>query len=560
MKKHSLLMLLPCALIATGCSGLAKGSVFNKKFIKQNFASNPVVTEYEVKAPERVNLNLGEGVTASKCYSGGSSDLLEVTKDGKYGRFCLTSNTYTIPLSAEITTMGNVQTPAGGIRMFAGTKQVDGKTVGMVFDDYGNKIYEGPNGAPLSVGQIFKISRSEAEKNSKEYFYEKIILGSDTVCYAFYNVDRTLSKVLTPDEFFEKYPFEAYGESLADFGHKELRYKTAAVNGETRYSVFNTKKAKFVSSFVIPEGAVSRMVGNTIVYQIRDLLPARAEKFDYNIGDAKYNVETFSVNYLTGKVSKINTKLLLNTTTFTDQKNEKGYNKYLLLEQVQQINKDKTISTVEKDLIVNEKLKVVADVSGINYKSLRLFDEKHLVSDNGFIYDFKLKETGYSGSNTPVISVGNKKTIIDYTGKYLVSPIYDSITLLCEGKYYLFETEDAFKFGKINEKGAVEFYKELSKTDYSSHPASYGSFEQFKLFTKVSDSSRVMFDARTGEELTMINPDDGSTNLDMMSPATNCGYSLGGSVCFYNQAYSKDGSYYMIRHYVKLTYDFPSMK
>ena len=110
MKKRSLLVLLPLAIIASGCSGnLKKGSIFNAKFMKQNFASAPVAVGYEYKAPEKVDLNLGEGVTVSK-YMGGTYDVLTVIKDDVKGYYCLTTNTFAIPLSAGLTSLDSVYT------------------------------------------------------------------------------------------------------------------------------------------------------------------------------------------------------------------------------------------------------------------------------------------------------------------------------------------------------------------------------------------------------------------------------------------------------------------
>ena len=566
MKKRSLLVLLPLAIIASGCSGnLKKGSIFNAKFMKQNFASAPVAVGYEYKAPEKVDLNLGEGVTVSK-YMGGTYDVLTVIKDDVKGYYCLTTNTFAIPLSAGLTSLDSVYTGTTAqmpksLKFYSGSKVVEDRTVKMVFDDYGNKLYEGHYTGPVQV-PMSEVSRYDFDGN--EYYVATVIVGEAVVSYAYYNVDRTLKEVLTREEYYKKFPYEAYGASLVDFGHKELRYKSVEQSGEYRYSVYNTKKGKYVSSFVVPQAAIKpHFIGDYLIYQIRRQLPDRAEKYDVNVNDTKYNVETYRVNYLNGKSSKIKTDLYFaSSAAETQQKNEKGVKKYLYFEQIQQINKDKTLSLVERDIVVNEKLKIVADVTGINYRYLKLFDKDHLISTNNVIYDFKLKETGVVASNNPghIVGVNGKYGIADYSGKYVVAPIYDSIELVAEENCYLFETATSWKFGKVNEKGGVDYTRELLKTEYEKYTGSplVGQFEKFRAFVRTSDSEKVMFDAITGQEIAMVQPLEGSVSYDMMSPEYYLG--LASSIKVHLEAYKKDDSYYMIRHYQKINYAFPSMK
>ena len=566
MKQRSLLMLLPFALLVTGCSGnLKKGNIFNAKFMKQNFASAPEEVSYEYKAPEKIDLNFGEGVTSvTKTIQ--SNDILKVEKGDIKGLFCLETNSFAIPLSEELTTLHDVITPNNQgvekLRFYSGKKTVDDKVTRMVFDDYGNKLYEGAIESPLGVG-LSHVNRYLFD--GKEYIQAKIILGDATVAYAYYNIDRSFKEVITREEFYKRNPYEEYGDSLVEFGHKELRYKAVNVNGETRVSVYNTKKGKYVSSFVIPQAAEgTSIVGDSIIYQIRDRLPDRATKYDVNINEAKYNISTYSVSYLNGKSRKINTKLYLGEVAFkTEQKNEKGIKKFLYLEQVRQITKDKTLSNVQKDLIVNEKLKVKADVTGINYRSLKLFDKEHLISNNKVIYDFKLKETGVIGDllEKNIVRVSNRYTLVDHTGKYLVAPIYRSIKLVAENKYYILETEEAFKFAKV-EGSSVSFLGEVLKSEYEEADEStkVGSFAKFKVYIQKSDSEKVMFDVTSGQKIEMVKPLEGSASISTMDPKVEHYTQLAESLKLREDVYEKDGSYYAIRYYQKVTFDFPSMK
>ena len=572
MKQRSLMMLLPFALIVTGCSGnLKKGKLFNEKFVKQNFLPE-VTAKYEYANPEKINIDFGEGTSVSKFYPGGAIDVFKVTKDDKEGLYSIATNRFVIPLDAGVTptdvNSGSPQQRPDRIKIYKGTKEVDGKTYTHLFDDYGNKLYEGTVGGPLTVTPSF-VPKSERE--SKGYLAQKIVVGSSFVAVAYYNVDRTFKEVITAEEYFKRNPYSSYGISLEEYGHPELLRHKDEHSGGTRYSIFNTKKGKYVSSYVIPDSALCvRTMGDHVIYQTRNQLPSRAEKYDVSIGEDKFNYETYSVNYLTGKTSKIKTNFLLNTAANKDaedevsQKNAKGVIKYTFMSQIQEIGDNKAVSLVKKDVILDEKLKVVADVTGVDYESLTLFDSKHLVSSKGVIYDFELKETAMfekaDEDDYNVATVNGKKTIISATGKYLVEPIYNSIKLLSEDKYYLLELDNEYKFGKLTNEGEVNVYGSILKTDYTVYNTDnkYGNFEKFKVFIKNSDSSKVTFDAATGEIIDVAREaGDSAINLHTNAPVKE----LASSLLFYGSLFKRsDGSFYMIRHQQKINYEYAPAK
>ena len=565
MKKNSLLMLLPFALLVTGCSGkLEKGNLFNAKFMKQNFDSERKAVKYEYQAPTKIDLNLGEGVTVVKNMA--SSDILDVSKDGKKARFSLATNSFAIPLSAELTSLDSVITSTP-IRIYSGTKTVEEKTVTMVFDDWGNKLYEGPATGPKAASKT-EISRLLA--NGNEYLRINIIIGASVEAYAYYDVNNNFIRAITAKEFYEENPFDKYGERMVDEGHQDYYYKKADYGSNYRYSVFNSKKGKYVASFVVPKDSTyitSHQIGDHIVYQIENLLPKRAEKFDFSSGENKYSVETYSVDMLTGKEKSLKTNLRLRSILDSKaQKDEKGINKYLFVEQIQEITEDKILGSVERDLILDENLKVCADVTGINYAGLQKFDnDGHYISDNNFIYDEKLKEVGFMpnpvGDN--VVRVNGKYTIVDYTGKHLVPAVYDKIDLVAEENYYIFETDEAWKFGNLSENGTVNFVKEISKEEYEEYPASpkQGNFDKFKVLKRKSDSEKVMFDVITGDSLEVVKPLEGSTNVALMNDNYYDYYERLDETIKYNvNVYSKDDAYYAICYSTKIIYELPSMK
>ena len=589
MKQRSLMMLLPFALIVTGCSGnLKKGKLFNEKFAKQNFFPD-VVANYEYTNPEKVNVSFGDGVTVNKFYPGGCGDVFKVTKDDKEGLFSTVTNAFAIPLDAGVTptnvSSGSVAQRPQRIKIYAGTKEVDGKTFTLLFDDYGNKLYEGTVGGPLTVTPSL-VAKSERE--SKGYLAQKIVVGNSFVAVAYYNVDRTFKEVITAEEYFKRNPYSSYGVSLEEYGHPELLRNEDPHSGGTRYSIFNTKKGKYVSSYVIPDSALCvRTMGDHVIYQTRNQLPSRAEKYDVSIGEDKFNYETYSVNYLTGKTSKIKTNFLLNIAANKDaedevsQKNAKGVIKYTFMSQIQEIGDNKAVSLVKKDVILDEKLKVVADVTGVDYGSLTLFDSKHLVSSKGVIYDFELKETGMFEKEDEdaynVATVNGKKTIVSATGKYLVEPIYNNIKLLLthdnednhyilsNERFYLLELDNEYKFGKLTKEGEVNVYGTILKSEYTEYVDvdpekvhNYGNFDKFKVFIKNSDSSKVIFDAATGEIIDVAREaGDSAFQLNTGNPQRE----LGDSLRVYASVFKRsDGSYYMIRHQQKIDYEYAPAK
>jgi len=570
MKQRTLLALLPFALVVTGCGssgGLEKGKLFTAKFMKQNFASEPVALSYEYKNPEKVDLNFPEGATVTKYMDGGNADVLQVVKDGKKGLFCTQTNTFAIPLDAGLDSLGTVQSGVAEqqykrVKFYTGTKNVDATTkLRMIFDDYGNKLYEGLNEGYLNVGMDFV---DKYERDEKGYLEAKVVAGSELVAVAYYNVDRTFKELISPEDFYNRNPYASFGESMAKYGHKGLRLVTNTEGGGIRNSVFDTEKHEFISSFVVPDSAVwSQVVGDSVLYQVRNQLPDRAKKYQVSIGEDKFNYETFSINYLTGKVSKIKTNLLLDTADALktkEQLDEEGLVKYLYIEQVQEIGENKVASSVKKDIILDEKLKVAADVTGIDYGSLKLFDKEHLISSKNFVYDFELKETCIFNHVDPdamrVATVNNKKTIIDAKGKYLVDPIYDSIKLVAQDNVYLLESAKEYKFATVTDEG-INLTGAISKTEYIelAGDTTLPRFEKFRYFTKLEDSSKVMFDALTGQIIEEVAPLDGSTSLHMMDGHSYLA-GLASSLKYRCDVYTKDSSVYMIRQYQKINYGY----
>jgi hypothetical protein len=555
MKKRSLLMLLPFALIITGCSGnLKKGSIFNEKFMKRNFGVE-VEETHQYVAPEKFELSLNEdGQTANLTAVG---DLIEVAKDGVLGYYSLTTNSYVLPLSLGITSgRGYVNISASGysMRLIYGTKTVEDQDTLYVFDDLGNKLYEGPKGA---FGyNMAKIPSYDVKGN--ERFLVEIRIDNAIQAVAYYNVDGSLKEVLSREEYFNKYPYQQYGNSLAGYGHPELYMKSSLSNGEYRYSIYNSKRGKYVASFSVPEAGIESGVygvGNYLYYQILEQLPERAKKYDFSDGNVKYNFTTYRVDYRNGKTKTINTKMVFADCGAIGLVNNKGISQFLLFNQVRTIEKDKVLSSVQRDVIVKQNLKEVADVTSVRLSTLTPYGKEYYVNDKGIVFDGKLREVGYirdvNNGRYHIVRIDARYGLVNHKGEYVVEPIYKSITTSAEKDYYCLESVDSWKFVKMNEKEEIETLKELSKLDYTKGAA----FTKYHLFTKTSDSSKYYVDAITGQEVEKQEAPEGAYQVFEGSVSRVFTTKVAKL-----EIYEKDGKYTVIRMQDNTVRSYPSKK
>ena len=542
-------MLLPFALIVTGCSGLGKGSIFNEKFMKRNFGE-AVKQTHQIAEPEKFDLNFEEGVTPTET---DQYDLFKVSKDGVVGYYNLLNKTYPVPLSVGITdnfkvtstaTTDTPQNPEVSLRVLSGTKEVDGNTVLLVFDDFGNKLYEGANGAVGLAASI--MSRNVAEDKERTALF--VMVGGEMKAVAFYNVDGSFKEVLTSDEFIKKFPYAQFGESLADFGHKELSYKVVELETPLhevyarRCAVYNTKKEKYIASFEIPGSAYYTIIGDNIIYQVSQNLPERAEKYDYSINDDKFLIDTYSVSLATGKTKSVKTNFVLSESDDElNLANTKGIFKYKLFEQIKEIGKDKVLSEVERDVILDQNLKEKADVTGIGFDDLVPFGDKYYANlTYGFIYDSKLREVGRTRGTViqkPHLVRDGRYGLMNHKGEYIEQPIYVNGAAIGNDGHYALATETNWKFVKVTEKEKVELIKEISKDDY----ALTGNFAKYIYATRKSDSKNVAFDVTNGQEIAIPEVAEGSefrysTIVDRFNSTVEAGMMV----------YRKDGTYTVI--------------
>ena len=542
MKKHSLLMLLPFALIVTGCGNLSKGSIFNEKFMKANFGEEYTKSS-ELVAPQRVDLALGDEINAFYPASGSNNDLIFVRKtDGKSGWFSVIENKYVLPLDDYFSSGSGIKTASGfSLRFPYNYKVVDGKEISYLYDEYGNKIFEGEGfGIALSKKDLTPLTDSDA---ATLVTVKKTVYGDQVpVAFAYYTINAQLKEVISAEEYFKRHAYSLENtESLAQYGHPELIHTYTTLGNVIRCQTFNVEKNKFVATYTVPNGSNFFRVGDYWYYQVETQVHARESKYDYLDNTTKKNIETYRVNYLNGKVSSINTKIVFSKTgTRSTLLDTKGNETLIYFANAKEILKDKTLSTTPRNIILNEKFKEVADVSGIDFKNIKPMGKYWRL--NNIVYDSKMKEVGYLASvesdDGRVTALNYGYGLVDYTGKYIVNPEWANADILDE-KYYLFYNNDLGKVYKIENEKAVELCS-LDLTKYT--PVGYTASNAHVIFEEVESSKNVVIDITNGYKTDLVEPGTG----DVYVFNVNISSKREGTLKYGARVYVNSGAYSVI--------------
>lgn len=570
MKKRALLTLLPFALVVTGCSGsLKKSSIFNKKFLDMNVffgmngtTTNPEVLNFESKfefeSQKEEVLDLGSDVTPTADLN--YDDLLVLSKaDGSKGYYNLATRKMAVPVEKwknDTIEIEDVDDWGFVARFFEAVKVEDEKEFIYIYDEFGNKVYSGENGHP-SLQPIY-VNELEDNVGARVQIY----IDGQTKAYATYAVDFSFIKAQTVEEFLAEKPYTHFSDStLARYGHPELiEVKVAETYNETRYSVFNTKKEKYISSFSIPKNiSGSRLhFGDCYYYQIVNEVHEREKKYDYNEGKKKFNVETYCVDYLTGKVSTVKTNILFKTITSNSPLvDEKGAIKYMYVTAAKFIE-GKTISPVQHNLILGDKLNVKADVSGMPFTALTKFGDYYRI--NSTVYDSKMREVGYIENyayNAHIVTVDNLAGIVDHTGKYLVEPIYDYVDYITEDNFIL-RKDDTTRVIKLNEKEEVVDIVSFTNKEYlwSTNTAS----RSHRVYEKVEDSKLYVLNLLDGTFAPQSEPETGDVPIANCEGAGALSYTISTDAFVFQRGSEYHAIYYTTHIINSLPEAFPRNK
>lgn len=581
-------MLLPFALIVTGCSGnLKKGSIFNEKFMKYNFGSETeAVASYE--AQSKVDLATGADIkTVMQVYA--QPWLLKVTKnDDKYGYFNVAENKYVLPVDE----WAGTKFLDNGIHHVVIGLTVDAESVKhfKAFDEHGGEICSGEyeneinwdltnvNLDNLNPGYVSRNEREDGEAFRSFLKIDNILRAVIT-----FNVDGSIKEVVTPEKYIEANPYlflekesgvGAYTYTYAEYGHKELIVHTYPGSTGVTNVVYNKDKGKVASQFVVPsddmvmpnvtDPADPILIGDYYYFQRYFSLNERATKYDvdYLVGgkNIKLNVETFRINYTNGKTEKVKTKFFLEDLTgYRSLYDKKGIYKLEYLDGVREIKKDKTLGE-PRSIIVNESFKEVADISGIPFgkNQIRQFGkDKYLNTVSHVVYNEKFKEVGYLASNSRISTLPAKagKALVNEFGKVIYGGAdVQEITGLSVEDYYVVGYKDKTVIVKVEEETA-KVVKELS-SDYVVGATNHGS--QALITVTDKESKKFLLDVTTGNMTEEIAKEDGSTLVgDANRRATLFGGSLYVEFTVYQRA---DKSCYVIRNATNVAISYEDFK
>ena len=550
MKKRSILFFLPLALIVTSCNGLNKGSIFNEKFMKRNFG-NTIQTSYVANGPQKSSLNLGTDISNVSSYTQG---ILQVTKsEGNSGLFSVYTNRYVLPVDKyDASGIGLINNSILNRMFFYGKKTVDGNTTITIYDEEANKLYEGKSGSVNISANVFDVTQREGN----EYGVAIIKIDSVIKNYVIYNVDRKLNRIMSAEEYLAKNQYSFDSMSLSLYGHKELMVLVSyEASVGSRLVVYNTKKDKAISSFVIPAEAVGHFsVGNHYIYQVIKPVDERAKKYDFYDSDSgeKFNFDTYSVNYLNGKEHKINTKYIFKNINDSDSLfNKNGVYKYFWASGVRKIEKDKVLSTKRETIIFNERVKPVANVSGINLESIVEFDNYYISTDSGIVYDQKMREVGKistTSNNYHIVNKNGNFGLVDHTGKFVYQPLAALINPMIDN-YYFSVCSDKMEILLMEQNEKVSVTHTFSKDIYS-YSGSTASKAHVLLNNK-EDGKNYVLDIQSGSLTLAYVPDTSDEYITSFS-----GSFVGDSISMQGSIYKSGETYYLVSSSTATQYSY----
>ena len=565
-------MLLPFSLIITGCGGLKKGSVFNEKFMQANFGDK-IEKAYEFVVPQKADLAL-EGTFNDPYFptnpdTGAQHKYLMFLRQGdKSGYFSVVENKFVLPLDNYYESGSSVKKANGFDLLFLYNFKFDEENVrtSYLYDEYGNEIFVGENGANGDGGKSLWVYKEtfEAPEGSDLKTLIKVCKGTQynnvPVAFAYYTVDAKLKEVISAEEYYKRNPYMAMKEqSLAEYGHPELTLLFHNSGGAVNYYVLNTEKQKYVSTFSTPASANIIAFSDYIFYQVEKKPHEREDSaYTYYDGAEKVNLETYRVNYLTGKEEKIKTDFVLNTIVSPTKvaiKDEKGNKTLLFLANTRQIEKDKSLSTIRRSVILDKNLKEVADLGGIDFLNIKPFGDKYWTVKY-VVYDSQMKEVGYlpdlTNVNTPRIAYDGGYGLVDYTGKYIVNPSWGMIQKLDIGEYYYASNAKVHKVFKVEDEKAIE----VGSLDIEKYtPSAATGSNAHMIVHDIEADKDLVWDMRNGTFSDIVEPGTTDNHWTIQS-VTACE----GTLTVQGNIYKKDGSFFAITSATYITKSYVSSK
>lgn len=568
--KKSLLFMLPCALALASCSGskLDKGSIFNETFMKKNFTP-----EYSLSTVKNDILNVSnisfdfDSVIADPQ----ASWLMHVVKDGKVGLFSASNNSMLVGLAEGQTINVQPVNASMATAYFVEVKTTNTETLKnyvKVIDELGNVLYDGEGQGALISGSMI----SKDQRKDKEVVRFKVSpYGASTpidAVFAYYGVDGALlkrgsAKDYTPgagEVFIEESNLKAYGHpelslirsavqaSVFDYELDNYVYKVVG----TRYTVHNNEKHEYVTSFVIPTNVVKIQVGTHVVCQEKNLLEERATDYDLFLNGNKYDIETYRINLLDGKKDYIDSRFYFADTNLVNTKslyNEKGIYEYYYMSDLRMIKDNKALEPEYYGYIFNEKLEVLADVTGINFANLKQYGDRYLDRANGIVYDAHLHEVGAVQANSTNIMNDPKygtQGLVGLDGKILLPATASSITELDSNKGIYYVRGSTSSLVQVdNENNSIKTLADLTNYNNLGSQLSNGT-----RMLSDEDGNKYVLDIYTGQIIDDFKPAE--TDTVVLEIDSTISYGL---TSVFNRIYRRsDGSHYSVKTTTEYAY------
>ena len=445
--KKAILFTLPLAMLVAACGGgnegINKGNIFTAEFMEANktvmLSQDPYVANYEIGVDEKVSL--GSNVTVTN--DGSNPGLVDITNsDSKTAKFSLVAGKIIAPFGYGSFSPEIHSVASHDFKVYKFTTTSGTTTTYYMIDEYGNELYRGDKAAPAP---ILRTLTKEERKSSQEFV--RVIIASDAGTNEFiYNVDGSLSRsgAFAPDHAQGETLGYLVQNSMKDYGHEDVVYTHAQHNNADRYYFRDIKANKSITSIEVPNGSVRFFAGDYLIYQYSVELEERATSYSFFYvdggGQHKKNLETYRVNYMTGAKERLERNFLFgNQTDYFSSDKVKRFE----LVDAQLIREDRSLEPDSREYFVNDNCEMIADVSGVNFRSLIVSNGKY-ISNTGVVYNEKLEEVNYiPGLSTAIdpdchVFIENGfYGICDYDAKVLEAAKNTAAARLLKGVYTL---------------------------------------------------------------------------------------------------------------------------
>jgi len=506
-KKLSVLFLLPLLGIAA-CSGSSKasinkqGDVLKGDVLKANigkadqyrFNSSSIELGFESKKIEGI-ANFSSATQLSG--ASGKINVLHVsTSDGKTGLINLATQEWLVPLNEHIVNTFACNRQFSQFMYYATQETLEDPFVyHFIRLDNGEEFYSSDE---LPTRTILGVGASAETRvfvyGGEAYFLERFSFATQSADYLYCATNLETGEFLYA---VNRYPFVEADEvggyqqqllnetvaysciSLKEYGHPGYKLYR---NGDHYYVINN--KGKRISSFEEPlADATFLMMGDYFIMQkSQSLLPEETEKYSFiDENGGKHSLQTKAVNYLTGKVSDLSVKYVID---LPDEQivNKKEVVKYQRAT-LSLIKDDKTLDKTERSFLIDEKGVLHDDLTNVGRitTDFQTFGKYYFDSESGKVYDknfkvqYLLSDNSYIHNNyeyekdAALIFANGLRGLINSENKVLIKPVYSSLYLEtydgttieardADGKDYILNVKDGSVVNDFSEYDDYDAY------------------------------------------------------------------------------------------------------